>query len=120
MAWHTITEPVTGDIAEFERNATDKCKVLPTVDGTCFSTAFSHIFAGGYAVGYYSYKWAEVLEADAFEYFKQNGIFNREIAESYKDNVLTKGGTEHPMDLYVRFRGQKPDVNSLLRKIGIE
>jgi len=120
MAWHTITAPVTGDITEFERNATDKCKVLPVVDGTCFSTAFSHIFAGGYAVGYYSYKWAEVLEADAFEYFKQNGIFNREIADSYKENILTKGGTENPMDLYVRFRGQKPDVKSLLRKIGIE
>ena len=83
------------------------------------STAFSHIFQGGYSSGYYSYNWAEVLDADAFDYFKQNGIFNRDIALKFKDNVLTKGGTENPLILYKRFRGQEPKPEALLKRAGL-
>ena len=83
------------------------------------STSFSHIFNGGYSSGYYSYKWAEVLDADAFAFFKEHGIFNKDIATKFKDNILTKGGTEHPMDLYQRFRGQEPQVDSLLKRAGL-
>ena len=84
------------------------------------STQFSHIFAGGYSAGYYSYKWAEVLDADAFSLFKQKGIFNREVAESFRNNILSKGGTEHPMILYKRFRGQEPTIDALLIRNGIK
>lgn len=84
------------------------------------STSFSHIFAGGYAAGYYSYKWAEVLEADAFSLFREKGIFDREVAGSLRENILSKGGSEHPMTLYVRFRGHKPDVDALLTKMGVK
>ena len=83
------------------------------------STAFSHIFAGGYAAGYYSYKWAEVLDADAFDYFEQNGIFNKEIATKFKDFILSQGGTDHPMTLYKKFRGQEPSPNALLKRAGL-
>lgn len=117
MAWHTITAPVTVDVAAFERKATAPTQVAPAVDGTCMSTSFSHIFAGGYAAGYYSYKWAEVLEADAFSLFKEKGIFNREVAQSFRDNVLSKGGSRHPMELYVNFRGHKPETKALVDKI---
>jgi len=83
------------------------------------STSFSHIFAGGYSAGYYSYKWAEVLDADAFAYFKENGIFNKEIANKFKENVLSKGGSEHPMTLYKKFRGREPTVDALLIRAGL-
>ena len=83
------------------------------------STAFSHIFAGGYAAGYYSYKWAEVLDADAFDYFEQNGIFNKEIATKFKDFILSQGGTDHPMTLYKKFRGKEPSPNALLKRAGL-
>ena len=83
------------------------------------STAFSHIFQGGYSSGYYSYKWAEVLDADAFEYFKQEGVFNKTVADKFKENVLSKGGTENPMVLYKRFRGQEPKPEALLRRAGL-
>ncbi|MNV99150.1 Oligopeptidase A [compost metagenome] len=83
------------------------------------STSFSHIFQGGYSSGYYSYKWAEVLDADAFEYFQEKGIFNKEVAAKFKENVLSKGGTEHPMILYKRFRGQEPKPDALLRRAGL-
>ena len=83
------------------------------------STSFSHIFAGGYSAGYYSYKWAEVLDADAFAYFKENGIFNKEIANKFRENVLSKGGSEHPMTLYKKFRGREPTVDALLIRAGL-
>jgi peptidyl-dipeptidase Dcp len=118
MAYHTITEPYTNDIATFERKAIQPTAILPTVNGTLISPAFSHIFSGGYAAGYYSYKWAEVLDADAFALFKEKGIFNQEVAQSFHD-MLTKGGTEDPMELYVRFRGQKPTTEALKRRSGI-
>lgn len=119
MAWHSITAPVSEEVATFERRAMQPVQVLPVVDGQCISPAFSHIFAGGYAAGYYSYKWAEVLEADAFSLFREKGIFNPEVAASFRENVLSKGGSEHPMTLYVRFRGHKPDVQALFDKMGI-
>lgn len=118
MAWHTITEPITEDVAEFEKRAIAKTRILPVVEGTCLATSFSHIFAGGYAAGYYGYKWAEVLEADAFSLFKEKGIFNKETARSFRENILEKGGSEHPMNLYVRFRGHKPETKALIEKIG--
>ncbi len=116
MAWHTLTEPYTGDIEAFEKEATLRTQILPSVDGTIFSTGFSHIFAGGYAAGYYSYKWAEVLEADAFELFKERGICDRATAESFRRSILEKGGQEHPMKLYVDYRGHEPEVKALIKK----
>lgn len=121
MAWHTIAQPLPDrcDVAAFERRATERTQVMPLVDGTCFSPSFSHIFGGGYAAGYYSYKWAEVLEADAFAKFKQNGIFDEATARSFRDNILIPGGSEHPMTLYIRFAGHEPTVGPLLEKMGI-
>ena len=95
-------------------------QVLPAVDGTAMATAFTHIFSGGYAAGYYGYKWAEVLEADAFSLFKERGIFNREVSESFRRNILSRGGTEHPMELYVRFRGHKPKTAALIEQMGLK
>lgn len=120
MAWHTITEPVTDGVEDFEKRAIAATQVLPDVPGTAMAPAFSHIFAGGYAAGYYSYKWAEVLEADAFSLFKEKGIFDRETAQSFRKNVLSKGGTEHPMTLYVRFRGHEPEVKALIDKMELD
>ncbi len=120
MAWHTIAEPYEGDVVAFERASMAPTQILPAVDGTAMAPAFSHIFAGGYAAGYYGYKWAEVLEADAFSLFKEKGIFNREVSGSFRDNVLSKGGTEDPMDLYVRFRGHKPETRALIEKMGLK
>ena len=120
MAWYTRTTPFEGDVMAYEKQAWACAQVLPPVEGTCMSTQFSHIFAGGYSAGYYSYKWAEVLDADAFSLFKQKGIFNREVAESFRENILSKGGTEHPMTLYKRFRGQEPTIDALLIRNGIK
>ena len=119
MAWHTITTPFTGDIHDFELKAMAPTEAFPAVSGTCFCTAFGHIFGGGYAAGYYSYKWAEVLDADAFSVFKKNGIFDRKTADSFRENVLEKGGSEHPMVLYKRFRGQEPTIDALLKRSGL-
>lgn len=119
MAWYTRNTPFDGDVREYEKKAWKKAQILPSVEGTCMSTQFSHIFAGGYAAGYYSYKWAEVLDADAFSLFKQNGIFDSKTAESFRKNILSKGGTEHPMTLYKRFRGQEPTIDALLIRNGI-
>ena len=120
MAWHSISEPVKMPVVDFEKKAIARAQVLPYVDGQCTSTSFGHIFSGGYAAGYYNYKWAEVLEADAFSLFKEKGIFDRETAASFRENILSKGGSEHPMKLYVRFRGHKPDTQALFDKMGIE
>ena len=119
MAWHTITEPFTGDVIAFEKEAWKKAVIVPDIPGTCMSTNFGHLFAGGYAAGYYGYKWAEVLDADAFSLFKEKGIFNKEVAKSFHDNILTKGGTEDPDVLYKRFRGQEPTIDALLKRNGI-
>ena len=119
MAWHTLTEPFDGDVESFENSAMARTQVMPLVDGTAMTTAFTHLFSGGYAAGYYGYKWAEVLDADAFSLFKEKGIFNREVADSFRENVLSKGGSEHPMDLYVRFRGHKPETKALIDRMGL-
>ena len=119
MAWHTLTEPFEGDVEAFEVEAMAPTQVLPVVAGTAMSPAFGHIFSGGYAAGYYGYKWAEVLDADAFSLFKEKGIFNQEVATSFRENILSKGGTEHPMELYVNFRGHKPETKALIERMGL-
>jgi len=119
MAWHTITEPFEGDVMEFERASMAPTQVLPVVDGMAMAPSFGHIFSGGYAAGYYGYKWAEVLEADAFSLFKEKGIFNREVSDSFRENILSKGGAEDPMELFVRFRGHKPETRALIAKMGL-
>ena len=120
MAYYTQSEPFTDDIIPFEKKAWEKAMVLPQLPDTCMTVQFSHIMAGGYAAGYYSYKWAEVLDADAFSVFKKNGIFDKKTAQSFRDNILSKGGTEHPMTLYKRFRGGEPTIDALLERNGIK
>lgn len=119
MAWHMITAPVE-DADAFEREAIASVAIFAPVDGTMISPQFSHIFSGGYAAGYYSYKWAEVLDADAFAAFKEHGIFDKATADSFRRNILTRGGTEHPAELYRRFRGQDPTIDALLIRDGIK
>jgi len=119
MAWHSITDPVTCSVVEFERKSLTPTDLFPPLEGFCLSTSFSHIFAGGYAAGYYGYKWAEVLDADAFSVFKKNGIFDRATAESFRKNILEKGGTAHPMALYKAFRGEEPSITPLLEREGL-
>ena len=119
MAWYTRTEPFDGDVRTYEKEAWKQTQVLPDIEETCMTVQFSHIMAGGYAAGYYSYKWAEVLDADAFALFQEKGIFHPETANSFRKNVLSKGGTEHPMALYQRFRGQEPSIHALLKRNGI-
>ncbi len=120
MAFHTIEAPIEGDPTDFERKAMASVQLFEPVDGTAIAPQFSHIFSGGYASGYYSYKWAEVLDADAFEHFKEHGIFDRKTADSFKNNILTRGGTEDPAVLYRRFRGQDPTIDALLIRDGIK
>ncbi len=119
MAWHTKTPENISSLKDFENQEFESTKLYPDVAENAMSTAFSHIFAGGYAAGYYSYKWAEVLDADAFDYFEQNGIFNKEIATKFKNHILSQGGTDHPMTLYKNFRGQEPSPNALLKRAGL-
>ena len=119
MTWHTIESPVE-DVVGFERKALESVSMFDDVDGCIFSPQFSHIFSGGYAAGYYSYKWAEVLDADAFSLFLKNGLFDKATSDSFRRNVLMKGGTEHPMTLYKRFRGQEPTIDALLERDGIK
>ena len=119
MAYYTQTKEFTEDIIPFEKKAWAKAIITEQLPNTCMTVQFSHIMAGGYAAGYYSYKWAEVLDADAFSMFKKNGIFDPKTAQSLRDNVLSRGGTEHPMTLYKRFRGQEPTIDALLERNGI-
>lgn len=119
MAWHNLDSAFTGSVTEFELKAMKDTELFPYVENVCFSTGFHHIFGGGYAAGYYGYKWAEVLDADAFSLFAQNGIYDRKTAQSFRDNILSKGGTEDPMLLYKRFRGQEPSVEPLLVRSGL-
>ena len=119
MAWHSLTAPFEGSVPDFEALAMAPTETFPPVPGACFSTAFGHIFSGGYAAGYYGYKWAEVLDADAFSVFQEHGIFDRATASSFRRNILERGGSEHPMVLYKRFRGQAPTVDALLKRSGL-
>ena len=120
MSWHSGGSPNTiKNVKEFEENAFSETQLYPDVKENCMSTSFSHIFQGGYSAGYYSYKWAEVLDADAFEYFKEEGIFNKEIGEKFKNTVLSQGGTKKPMDLYKEFRGKEPNSDALLKRAGL-
>lgn len=116
MAYYTQTKEFTEDIIPFEKKAWKKAIITEQLPNTCMTVQFSHIMAGGYAAGYYSYKWAEVLDADAFSVFKKNGIFDQKTAQSFRDNILSRGGTEHPMTLYKRFRGQEPTIEALLER----
>ena len=119
MNWHNINPIKIKSVKDYEHKILKKLTFTKDLNVTCTSTSFSHIFQGGYSSGYYSYKWAEVLDADAFEYFKEKGIFNKSIASKFKDNILSKGGTQDPMDLYIKFRGRKPKINALLNRAGI-
>ncbi|WP_282089036.1 M3 family metallopeptidase [Aquimarina algiphila] len=119
MSWYAGDPSAIKNVKEHEKKIFAETSLYPNVSENCMSTAFSHIFQGGYSSGYYSYKWAEVLDADAFEYFKENGIFNTEIAGKFKEHVLSKGGTENPMTLYKRFRGQDPKPEALLKRAGL-
>ena len=120
MKWHTITEPYTGDVLAFEAKAIAPTQVMPIVEGTAMAPAFTHIFSGGYASGYYGYKWAEVLAADAYSYFSQEGIFSQKVAGKFRHEVLERGGHEHPMTLYKNFRGHKPKTQSLIDQMGLK
>ena len=135
LAWHTLREEIPDQVGddgrhvipaeagisclEVETRALADCAVLPDIPGSCISTAFHHIFDGGYSAGYYSYKWAEVLEADAFSLFREKGIFSREAAAAFRENILSKGGSEDEALLYRRFRGRDPDPDALLKKLEI-
>ena len=120
MAYYTQRDAFTADIIPFEKKAWEQAMISPQRSDTCMTAQFSHIMSGGYAAGYYSYKWAEVLDADAFSVFKKHGIFDRATAQSFRDNILSRGGTEHPMTLYKRFRGGEPTIDALLERNGIK
>ena len=119
MSWHTLTELPAESTIEFESKALAPYAIMPAVDGVAFSGSFSHIFSGGYSAGYYSYKWAEVLEADAFSLFKENGIFNTDVAASFRENILSKGGTMDEAVIYRNFRGHDPQPEALMQKLGL-
>jgi peptidyl-dipeptidase Dcp len=119
MAWHGSNPSKINNVKAFEKEAFSNTQLYPDVAENCMSTAFSHIFQGGYSAGYYSYKWAEVLDADAFAYFQEKGIFNKEVADKFKNHILSQGGTQDPMDLYVNFRGKKPNPEALLKRAGL-
>lgn len=119
MAWHSLDKPFEGNVAAFEASAMAATELFPPVKDSCMSTAFSHIFDGGYAAGYYGYKWAEVLDADAFESFKEHGVMNKEIAKAFRQTILERGGSDHPMKLYVDFKGAEPSITPLLRRSGL-
>ena len=120
MKWHGTNPTNINNVKDFEDLAFTNTKLYPDVKENCMSTSFSHIFQGGYSSGYYSYKWAEVLDADAFAYFKENGIFNKSIANKLKSFILEKGGTQKPMELYEKFRSQKPTNEALLKRAGLQ
>ena len=120
MAYYTQRKTFDADIMTFEKKAWKKAILGEQLKDTCMTVQFSHIMAGGYAAGYYSYKWAEVLDADAFSVFQRNGIFDQKTAQRFREEVLSKGGTEHPMTLYKRFRGGEPTIKALLKRNGIK
>lgn len=120
MAYYTRTKPLTDDLKSFEKESWKKAILLPQIENTCMTTNFDHIMAGGYSAGYYGYKWAEVLDADAFSVFKKQGIFNQDVANAFRSKILSKGGTRPPMELYKDFRGQEPTIDALLERNGIK
>jgi peptidyl-dipeptidase Dcp len=120
MAWHTLTSKTDVHVADFESVAMAKTELFPKVEGSSMSPSFSHIFGGGYAAGYYGYKWAEVLDADAFSYFTETGIFNKATATAFRTNILEKGGTDKPMKLYRSFRGKEPTLEAFLKRSGLK
>ena len=120
MAWHSLTEPYTGDVLAFEQKAVASTQVMPVVEGTAMGPAFTHIFSGGYATGYYGYKWAEVLAADAYSYFQEKGIFSEEVSTKFRKEVLEQGGHKHPMELYQNFRGHKPQTKALIDQMNLK
>lgn len=120
MAYYTLTEPFNADVRAFERQAWQEAQMLPPFEPACMTVQFGHIMSGGYSAGYYSYKWAEVLDADAFAYFKEKGIFNRKVATSFRKNILERGGTQHPKELYHNFRGQDATIDALLTRTGVK
>ena len=119
MAWHTLTALPEESVEAFEKRVLDPVRTLPAVEGAAVCPSFGHIFSGGYSAGYYSYKWAEVLEADAFELFRENGIFDRATADRFRKNILERGSSEDEQVLYRNFRGHDPEPEALLRKLGI-
>ena len=120
QAWHNISQPFEGDVLEYEHSATAALRVMKPIEGTGITPQFGHIMSGGYAAGYYSYKWAEMLDADAFSRFKEEGILNMKVAQSFREEILSKGDSRHPMELYMRFRGRKPQIEPLLERDGIK
>jgi peptidyl-dipeptidase Dcp len=120
MAYYTKKDAFTEDIIPFEKKAWEKAMILPQLPDACMTVQISHIMTGGYAAGYYSYKWAEVLDADAFAVFKKHGIFDQQTAQRFRDNILSRGGTENPMVLYKRFKGSEPTIDALLKRNGIK
>ena len=119
MACYTLQQPFPEDVKAFEEQAWESVRLMPQVEDTCMAVQFSHIMSGGYAAGYYSYKWAEVLDADAFAMFREEGIFNEETARRFRTCILAPGGTVHPMELYLRFRGREPRIDALLQRDGL-
>jgi peptidyl-dipeptidase Dcp len=120
MGWHTLTGPFSGSIQEFETGIMKKTSLFPEIAGSNMSCSFTHLFGGGYAAGYYGYKWAEVLDADAFRLFREKGVFDRQTAESFRKNILSKGGSARPMELYIKFRGKEPSLEPLLERSGLK
>ena len=119
QAWHNISQPFSGDVLEYEQSVTAALRVMPVIKETGITPQFGHIMSGGYSAGYYSYKWAEILDADAYTRFKEEGIFNMKTAQSFRDCILSKGNSRHPMELYMKFRGRKPQIEPLLERDGI-
>ena len=120
MAWYSRTTPFEGDVLAYEQKAWESTQLLPTVEGTNMTTHFGHIMSGGYSAGYYSYKWSEMLDADAFSLFEEKGLYSEEVATSFRKNILEKGGSEHPKELYRRFRGQDATIDALMKRDGIK
>jgi peptidyl-dipeptidase Dcp len=119
MMWHSLKDNFPLDIEAFEKEAMNNFQLLPSIGKTAMSPSFGHIFGGGYAAGYYGYKWAEVLDADVFSRFKEKGIFNRENAVLFREKILSKGGSKHPMQLYIDFMGRNPDTEALMKRSGL-
>ncbi len=120
QAWHNITRPFDGDVTDYEHKTTAALRLMPVVPETSITPQFSHIMSGGYSAGYYSYKWAEMLDADAFSRFQEEGVMNMKVAQSLRDEILSKGDTRHPQELYIRFRGRKPTIDAMLKRDGIQ